>query len=230
MSCHTFNIGGMSVQPAMKKFLNTNVVLLCLLIGWCTNVHAYCYDGGTQINFNKYWIAKQGYSDETYSGMPIHLSGPLVKQILDSNGVVIANVDENTYQKCMEEGTCLLLNKKLVNYVGADGVFAIVDIFKYPYGIGAWNNALRPFVSVSNGDLTPLSKLYIKELQGLKFPNGQVHNGCVQVDDAGSSTGCYIDLFIPSYAAFKELRSSLPMTVTAIPSSTCEILHYQYTS
>lgn len=64
----------------------------------------------------------------------------------------------------MEEGICLFLNKKLVNYVGVDGVFVIVDIFKYLYGIGVWNNVLRLFVSVFNGDFIFFSKLYIKEL------------------------------------------------------------------
>ncbi|KAK9696031.1 hypothetical protein K7432_012686 [Basidiobolus ranarum] len=88
------------------------------------------------------------------------------------------------------EGTARLNNGKVINLdCGCNGGYNCFTTISQPYGLGARDNALKPFVSVSANDIPIGSKLMVKQLKGLKMPNGRTHNGCVRVDDNGWSFG-----------------------------------------
>ena len=70
-----------------------------------------------------------------------------------------------------------------------------------PWGIGARNNPLQPFVScAADPKLYPFgTKLYVKELDGLLLPNNTKSDGKLIVADVGGSIkGNHIDLFCGS--------------------------------
>lgn len=124
------------------------------------------------------------------------------------------------------EGTGLLKNGKMVNLGESSSVFMQVDRKESPYGLGSNGNALQPWVSVAANDIKRGTKLYIKEFDGLKLPDGKVHNGCVRVDDEGwSFDGCQIDFFVLQYSAYVSLKKKLPDNIHATEKN-CKILNY----
>lgn len=95
------------------------------------------------------------------------------------------------------EGTGLLKSGVLVNVGSSNTVFEVIDRKKHPFGLGNNDNDIYPFISLASNDLPQGTRLYIKVLDGLKLPTGQVHNGCVRVDDTGDSfAGCQLDYFV----------------------------------
>lgn len=95
------------------------------------------------------------------------------------------------------EGTGLLKSGVLVNVGSSDTVFEVVDRKIHPFGLGNDDNNIYPFTSVASNDLPQGTRLYIKILDGLKLPSGQVHNGCVRIDDTGDSfSGCQLDFYV----------------------------------
>lgn len=83
-----------------------------------------------------------------------------------------------------------------------------------------------PWVSVASNDLKRGTRLYVKELDQIRLPDGQVHNGCVRVDDDGWSFGkCQLDFFILQFSAFQMLSKQLPEHVTAVEQN-CQVLDY----
>ena len=100
-------------------------------------------------------------------------------------------------QKFQMEGTGLLKSGTMVNLGESNNVFMKLNRKETPFGLGDNGNALEPYVSVASNDVKRGTKLYIKELDGLKLPDGGTHNGCVRVDDKGwSFSGCQLDWFV----------------------------------
>lgn len=186
-----------------------------------------CYDGDQKVQLTEYWIPRQGSDDVDDDGRVIHLTGPPSKQLVDNRGHVLAKVDRNTAYKCELEGTCLLKDGRLLNTGDREGVFEVVNRDRFPFGSGAKDNPLTPFVSVASNDLPLLSKVFVPILQGRRLPNGKTHNGCVRVDDMlGEHTSCHLDFFLPSYDAYRKLADGLPDNIRAQAHSDCRILHY----
>ncbi|RUS18337.1 hypothetical protein BC937DRAFT_88914 [Endogone sp. FLAS-F59071] len=186
-----------------------------------------CYNGD-EVQFTQYWIPKQNTDDVDDNGNILHLTGPKIKKLLMENGQVIANVDDETYAKCEEEGTCLLQNGELINSAEIPTRFTVLDTKRYPFGQGAWNNALVPFVSVASNDLPQGTTLFVKELEDFRLPNGKVHNGCVRVDDqgAGQSFGnCHVDFFLLEYTFEVIMNPKLPEQAH-IEVCDCQLLDY----
>lgn len=125
------------------------------------------------------------------------------------------------------EGTGLLQNGVIVNLDDGDDTFMKLDRKKSPYGLGSDGNSLTPWVSVASNDLKYGSKLFIKELKGVKLPDGKVHNGCVRVDDEGwSFGGCQLDFFVLQFSAYQKLNDLIPEKVTVTENDSCKILNY----
>lgn len=126
------------------------------------------------------------------------------------------------------EGTGLLQNGVMVNLDSGKNTFLKVNRKSSPFGLGSSdNNHLDPWVSVASNDLKHGTKLFIKELKGLKLPDGKVHNGCVRVDDEGWSFGsCQLDFFVLQFTAYQKLDNILPEHVTVTENSGCKILNY----
>lgn len=124
------------------------------------------------------------------------------------------------------EGTGLLENGVMVNLDSGKDKFQKVNRNKSPYGLGENDNSLVPWVSVASNDIKKGTKLYIKELDGVKLPDGETHNGCVRVDDEGwSFDGCQLDFFVLQYSAYRTLENKLPDKVT-VQQKSCKIKNY----
>jgi hypothetical protein len=185
---------------------------------------ASCFSEAT---LTQYWIPKEGDKDMTNDGDTVTLSGSKNKELVDEDGKIIAKVSETTYDKFQMEGTGLLKSGVMVNLGSDNDVFIKLDRSKDPYGLGSSEDAsLDPWVSVASNDLERGTTLYIKEMDGLKLPDGKKHNGCVRVDDKGWSLDeCQIDFFVLQYSAYQDLRDAIPETVTA-KEQDCKIQSY----
>lgn len=199
-----------------------------LLVGWNLQRPAEsCFEG---LTIHAYWIPVEGYRD-MWNGVVVTLDGPKTRSLVDENGLKIADVSEVTYRKCKEEGACYLQQVDhlglglLVAYLRGVNVFRVLDRTTVPFGIGAWNNRLEPFISVATSDFSAGTKLQVKELAGVRFPNGDLHNGCVRVDDVNSDS-CSIRLFVGFYDYYSILHSVLSGRIHAEVSTGCEILKY----
>jgi 3D (Asp-Asp-Asp) domain-containing protein len=115
------------------------------------------------------------------------------------------------------EGSGLLLDGRLVNYAGAckfgyGTCFQQLDVVEYPFGRGAARRALLPFKSVAvDPRLVRLGEpLYIPEFDGIKLPDGSIHDGCVRADDTGGGIkGRKLDFFVVTYGNFRALLDEL---------------------
>ncbi|ORZ01800.1 hypothetical protein BCR43DRAFT_522576 [Syncephalastrum racemosum] len=174
----------------------------------------------------QYWIPKQGDKDMLNDGKVVTLKGSKNKALKDNHGKTIAKVSKVTYEKFQMEGTGLLKNGVMVNLDSGKDKFAKVNRAKSPYGLGENDNSLVPWVSVAANDLKRGTKLYVKELDGVKLPDGETHNGCVRVDDEGwSFDGCQLDFFVLQYSAYRTLENKLPDKVT-VQQKNCKIKNY----
>ncbi|KAI8331338.1 hypothetical protein BC941DRAFT_438898 [Chlamydoabsidia padenii] len=183
-----------------------------------------CYKHAT---LTQYWIPKQGDKDMLNNGKVVTLKGPKTKALKTKKGKTIAKVSKTTYEKFQMEGTGLLENGIMVNLDSGKNTFVEVNRKKTPYGLGSDDdNALEPWVSVASNDLKIGTTLYIKELDGLKLPDGKKHNGCVRVDDEGwSFDGCQLDFYVLQFSAYNQLDDSLPGHVT-VKKQKCKVLSY----
>ncbi|KAI8083215.1 uncharacterized protein B0P05DRAFT_536530 [Gilbertella persicaria] len=162
----------------------------------------------------------------TNNGKRITLNGSRNKSLKTSNGKLIAKVSKNTYEKFQMEGTGLLKSGVMVNLDSGNNSFMKLNRKKTPYGLGSNSDKLTPWVSVAANDIKRGTKLYIKELDGLKLPDGKVHNGCVRVDDQSwSYGGCQIDFFVLQFSAYEKLTNVIPDRVTAVQKH-CTIKNY----
>ncbi|CAO0794764.1 unnamed protein product [Mucor circinelloides] len=183
-----------------------------------------CYKKAT---FTQYWIPKEGDKDMLNDGKTVTLTGTKNKALKSDSGSTIAKVSKNTYDKFQMEGTGLLKSGVMVNLGDSDKTFQKVDRSKAPYGLGSDDDIhLAPWVSVAANDLKVGTKLYVKELDGVKLPDGKTHNGCVRVDDEGwSFHGCQLDFFVLQFTAYQKLEDMLPEKVT-VSAQDCKILDY----
>ncbi|KAI8346767.1 hypothetical protein BD560DRAFT_411243 [Blakeslea trispora] len=183
-----------------------------------------CY---SKASLTMYWIPKEGDKDMLNNGKVVSLSGSKNKNLKTTSGSTIAKVSKSTYQKFQMEGTGLLKNGVMVNLDSGNDTFMKVDRKKSPYGLGNnENNHLVPWVSVASNDLPKGTKLYIKQLDGLKLPGGKKHNGCVRVDDEGwSFSGCQLDFFVLQFSAYQKLDDMLPSKVS-VQQKNCNVQNY----
>lgn len=185
-----------------------------------------CYKKGNA-KFTFYWIPKEGEEDMNNKGKTVYLTGDKTKKLKDKNKKLIANVCKKTKQKIRMEGTGLLANGILVNLGRNNNEFMVLDRKATPYGLGSGGTALVPWVSVAANDIKLGTTLYIKELDGVKLPHGEKHNGCVRIDDdSWSMGGCQIDFFTLQYSAYKDLNKKLPSKVTVKKDTSCKIKNY----
>jgi len=106
------------------------------------------------------------------------------------------------------EGTGHLLNGKILNLGNCncgDGTntfncfMDLTNVKRAPFGFGVQNLPLTPFVSVANNDKNRKigSKLYAPDFDGIRLPNGKIHDGCmIKVDAIGrGGKASHIDVF-----------------------------------
>jgi hypothetical protein len=125
------------------------------------------------------------------------------------------------------EGTCLLSDGTMINLDEGQNTFLVVDTKHHPYGLGSSDSiSLHPWTSIASNDIKKGTTMYIKEIDGLKLPNGMTHNGCVRVDDESwSFSGCQLDWFVLMYETYAEISNKVGEHVTAVEKS-CKIMDY----
>ncbi|KAJ2964829.1 hypothetical protein NQZ79_g384 [Umbelopsis isabellina] len=160
-----------------------------------------CYAG--TVPFTQYWIPKENNWDENEEGERIWLEKGGKEPLLDENNATIAFVSKSMKDKCNLEGTCLLDDGNLINVVGGSERFKIIGKrgrSKNIFGFGNKKRNLAPFVSIASNDLPHGQTIFLPQLNGTRLANGMIHNGCVRVDDDGTSfDGCQLDFFVVSY-------------------------------
>ncbi|ORX64402.1 hypothetical protein K493DRAFT_301604 [Basidiobolus meristosporus CBS 931.73] len=131
-----------------------------------------------RVDLTYYWISEE--SD---------FSGPQDIEIQTCSGETLATVSHEFAEAARMEGTAILNNGDVINLQcscdGGYSCFSYLNKTLYPYGLGAWDNALVPFVSVAANNIPRGTTLMVKQLKGVQLPDGQIHNGCVRVDDQG---------------------------------------------
>ncbi|KAK9696032.1 hypothetical protein K7432_012687 [Basidiobolus ranarum] len=152
-----------------------------------------------RVKMTYYWVANE--NDH---------SGSKNVDIKTCAGKSIAKVSWSFAEAARMEGTARLNNGKVVNLSCSCGsgfnCFMALDEKRYPFGLGSQSNALKPFISISANDIPFGSTVIVKELQGLKMPNGITHNGCVRVDDKGWSFGNnHIDLLVGDKKYYEQI-------------------------
>jgi hypothetical protein len=125
------------------------------------------------------------------------------------------------------EGTCLLTDGTMINLDQGHDTFMVVNTKQHPYGLGSTDSiSLHPWTSVASNDIKKGTTLYIKEIDGIKLPNGMTHNGCVRVDDEGwSLNSCQLDWFVLMYETYAEIANKVGESVKAVPQN-CKIIDY----
>lgn len=192
--------------------------------------------GGGKCNatvLTNYWTAIEGQDnlidgcDAGYKGVFKLGSGTKNQKLKDCKGKTLATVDKYTWDSCYCEGTCKI-GSSTYNIVKEKPNACFMKISK-GWGIGSNDNGLVPFVSVTADKQYPYgTKLYIKELDGLKLPSGDTHNGCVRVDDE-CGDGCVknqIDFHVGSYNNYKTLSGTLSECVNPQKQS-CQVQSYR---
>lgn len=192
-----------------------------------------------------YWVPEDGgrylmdcgtnafrYAPSTVRGQEVTLGsapGGKMYVLKDGKGKTLTKVDAYLWDACYCEGSC---------HVGGD-TYNLQKEGKDPrfsktrgitWGIGSKNNRLVPFVSVTADSQYPYgTKLYIRQLDGIQLPSGDIHNGCVRVDDS-CGDGCtpnQIDWHVGVYKNYVDLSKRLPEKVSVRPQKTCIIKSYR---
>lgn len=150
-----------------------------------------------------YWMALQDRHDDASHWQR------LPDDVLDIQGVGVANASVDIYtidgqplgaykqsfvDELRMEGSGWLSDGRVLNYAGrckygVGTCFEVLEPERYPYGRGAHRRPLVPFRSVAvDRRLVPIGEtLYVPEFDGLRLPDGTVHDGCLRADDTGGA-------------------------------------------
>jgi hypothetical protein len=150
--------------------------------------------------FTYYWIAHS----KDYNG------GKMV-EVKTCSGTTIAKVQQSYADALVMEGTGQVGNK-VINLGGCScngyKCFEILDKSTDPFGLTAYDTALRPYITIASNDLPKHSKIFVPSLVGWKLPGAkQAHNGCLLVD--GMTSFEIFNLKLPILLIFYIHRSKL---------------------
>lgn len=138
----------------------------------------------------------------------------------------IVNVSKGFYDAVKIEGTGYVSDGRLINLYGTCPCsvnykcFYLLDQKEFPYGEGRYDRALVPYRSVAaDFSVVPFgTRLYIPELVGVVMPDEKgvldnapfTHDGCVTVEDEGSSVkGKHLDFFSHTYVDYKKMDADM---------------------
>jgi 3D (Asp-Asp-Asp) domain-containing protein len=154
-----------------------------------------------------YWLAMQDRHLDMYDEVDIYTR----------DGYLLGTFTAKFVRALRIEGSGLLADGRVINYAGrcryGVGVcFEELDPATHPFGRGAGRRPLIPFRSVAvDPRLIPIGEpLYIPEFDGLRLPDGTIHDGCVRADDTGGGIKKRkMDFFVVSYPNFRFLLTAL---------------------
>jgi len=154
-----------------------------------------------------YWLAMQDRHLDMFEEMDIYTR----------KGDLLGSFTAKFIRALRIEGSGLLSDGRVINYhgrcrYGVGTCFQVLDPKTHPYGRGAGRRPLVPFRSVAvDPKLVPIGDtLYIPEFDGMKLPDGTIHDGCVRADDTGGGIKKRkMDFFVVSHANFRFLLRQL---------------------
>jgi 3D (Asp-Asp-Asp) domain-containing protein len=161
-----------------------------------------------------YWLAREEDFDEPDE---IEYADLDAVDIYTRDGLFIGSIPEDFHWHLRMEGSGLMLDGRVINYAGkcAYGTgtcYETLDARTHPFGRGAQRRPLVPFKSVAvDPRLVPIGEpLYIPEFDGMRLPDGSVHDGCVRADDTGGGIKLRkLDFFVVTYGNFRFLLQEL---------------------
>jgi 3D domain len=162
-----------------------------------------------------YWLAYQADHLDEYDEVEIYTPG----------GFYLGSFPFRFVRALRMEGSGVLADGRIVNYAGrcrygVGTCFEQLDPDEYPMGRGANRRTLVPFHSVAvDPRVVALGEpLYVPELDGLRMPDGEVHDGCVRADDTGGHIKEQkMDFFVVTYANFRTLLDDLHGVIFVTP-------------
>jgi 3D (Asp-Asp-Asp) domain-containing protein len=161
-----------------------------------------------------YWLALEEDFDEPDE---IDYADPDEVGLYTREGFFIAAVPEKFAWHLRMEGSGLMADGRVLNTHGKckhgfGTCFQTVDPKVHPYGRGAGQRPLVPFKSVAvDPRVVPIGEpIYIPEFDGMRLPDGSLHDGCVRADDTGGGIKQRkMDFFVVTYGNFRFLLSEL---------------------
>ena len=161
-----------------------------------------------------YWLAREEDFDEPDE---IDHADVDAVDIYNRRGQFVGAFSAKFIWNLRMEGSGLLADGRVVNYSGAckygtGTCFEQLDVREFPFGRGARRRTLVPFKSVAvDPKLVPLGEpLYLPEFDGLRLPDGSVHDGCVRADDTGGGIKQRkLDFFVVTYGNFRWLLQEI---------------------
>lgn len=161
-----------------------------------------------------YWLAREEDFDEPDE---IDYADPDAVEIYNRRGFFVGAFSAKFIWNLRMEGSGILADGRVVNYSGACGYgtgtcFEQLDARVFPFGRGARRRTLVPFKSVAvDPRIVPLGEpLYLPEFDGMRLPDGSVHDGCVRADDTGGGIKQRkLDFFVVTYGNFRWLLQEI---------------------
>lgn len=162
---------------------------------------------GRSYKMTFYWLAWEAeYANEPYD-----------TEIYTRQGFPIGRYPRTFVYELKLEGSGILRDGRVINYDGECGYgvgicFRQMDPAEHPLGMGGQARPLQPFRSVAvDPRYIPIgTPLYIRELVGIRMPDGTEHDGCVRADDTGGGIRKReLDFFVESYANYKYIADNL---------------------
>lgn len=145
-------------------------------------------------------------------GKKYALRGENGQPLINQNGRPVL-VDAWTWDACYCEGTCRVgnntyhLNKEAKGNVKRTVVFTQTP--GQSWGIGSQDNQLEPYISITSEKKSDIGKKFILPyIKDKKLPSGEIHNGCVRVDDV-CGDGCQsnqTDFFVGTHRNSRVLQ------------------------
>lgn len=155
--------------------------------------------------------------------------GPKTVELLDTACDPVATVSEDYADALCIEGSGKLDDGTIVNYAslcdcgrpcssGSIICWSALDGAAYPWGKGAFSNALEPLrsLAVDPGFVALRTVIYIEQFDGLEIPAlggipAFTHDGCFRADDTGGAIdGTHIDIMAGSTAMWRHMEGVYP--------------------
>ena len=168
---------------------------------------------GFRLSF--YWLAYESeYANENYD-----------TDIYTRSGYWIGRFPSAFVYELKLEGSGILRDGRIINFAG-DCNYGMGTCFKtlwpeeHPLGAGVQGRRLEPFRSIAvDPRMIPIgAPIYVPELDGVRMPDGSLHDGCLRADDQGGAIKeGKIDFFVESYANYKYIAENLWWHLKATP-------------
>ena len=131
-------------------------------------------------------------------------------QIFDTLGKLITTVSPRFRRELNTEGSGMLLDRRVLSYVGVVAGQHRYKFSKHPYGDGIGNCGLIPFrtISVDPNVIRLGSTVRIPETIGMILPDNSVHDGIWYAEDRGGAVrGKRLDFYVgPGMSGINALR------------------------